>query len=413
MKNLFSAEFFSQNRAALRSKLPENAVLVLTAHGLLQRSADTTIPFSQDKNFWYATGLADPDLVLVMTPSKSYIILPEISAVRALFDGAVDATAAQKRSGVDDVLPAKEGWNQLQSDVHKNTPLVTCLPASNYDQEFGYYRNPARRRLATRLRRMFPGMPLGDAREAFARLRAVKQPAEVAALEQAVRITTSTLDHVRRQSVMAQFAYEYELEAAITHGFRRQGARGHAYDPIVAGGKNAATIHYTANEAPLHNGDLLVVDVGAEFEQYAADITRVIAVGKPSQRQLDVLAAVRDVQQLALSLLRPGIFLRDYEREVALAMGKALQDLKLTSNPSDMAVIRRYYPYATSHFLGLDAHDTGFYNEPLAENMVVTCEPGIHIPEENIGVRLEDDILITKNGVRNLSEHCSYDAYVL
>jgi Xaa-Pro aminopeptidase len=156
-----------------------------------------------------------------------------------------------------------------------------------------------------------------------------------------------------------------------------------------------------------------VVDVGAEVECYAADITRTLSLQPPSDRQQAVLDAVKDVQQAAAAFLQPGVDLKTYENYVATQMGRALVRLGLATNPDDRAALRRYYPHATSHFLGLDVHDVGDYSAPLEPGMVLTCEPGIYIPEEGIGVRLEDDLLVTKTGTQNLSGDCAYDAYVL
>jgi Xaa-Pro aminopeptidase len=172
-------------------------------------------------------------------------------------------------------------------------------------------------------------------------------------------------------------------------------------------------LHYTANNGKIDRNHLVVVDVGAEVENYAADITRTLCVSEPTKRQAEVLAAVRTVQQEALATLKAGILLKDYEQTVTRAMGKALVQLGLSKDKDDYVTLRRYYPHATSHFLGLDVHDVGDYMSVLEPNMVVTCEPGIYIPEEGIGVRLEDDVIITDSGVKNLSADCSYDAYVL
>lgn len=409
----FSTEFFRQNRQSLRKLLGNHQLVVVTAHGVLQRTADTTFPFAQERNFWYLTGIDEPDIVLVLDGAEEFVIAPPVDAVRDVFDGALDAKAVTKRSGITTVLPYAEGWNQLKASLHTHATAHTILPGPVYHQQYALYANPARRRLLERIKRLNPGLDLQDARPALTKLRSVKQPAEIAAITEAVRITTQTIDTLRQQQTLQAFANEYELEAAITAAFRRSGAHGHAYTPIVASGAHATTLHYVANDGRINPGELIVVDVGAEIENYAADITRTLCSRPLTPRQRAVADGVREVQHYAAVLIAPGLQLRDYEAAVATKMGEVLQSLGLVTSTHDTDMIRRYYPHATSHFLGLDVHDVGDYHTPLEPGMVLTCEPGIYIPEEGIGVRLEDDLVVTATGSKNLSASCSYDPSIV
>jgi Xaa-Pro aminopeptidase len=250
-----------------------------------------------------------------------------------------------------------------------------------------------------------PDIQLIDIRTDLAALRMIKQKPELAALQSAIDITTATLNEVLSDDNLAAYQFEYELEADIFRGFRRRGAAGHSFEPIVAGGKNACTLHNVANNASLQTGQLVVCDVGAEIEQYAADITRTVSLGPPSERQRAVYDAVQTVQTYALSLLKPGALLKDVEESVAQFMGEQLVQLKLIKKPTT-EVIREYFPHATSHFLGLNVHDVGDYTKPLEAGIVITCEPGIYVKDEAIGVRIEDDVLITKSGNTVLSAAC-------
>jgi Xaa-Pro aminopeptidase len=231
----------------------------------------------------------------------------------------------------------------------------------------------------------------------------VKQPPEVAAIRHAIDITVDTMIETFVPDRLQQFGHEYELEAALTQGFRSRGARGHAFDPIVAGGKHAATIHNLKNDAPLKAHELIVVDVGAEASHYDADITRTVAFGTPTSRQQAVYDAVLEVQKLAFGRLKPGLTIKESEQQVEQDMGVVLKQLGLITG-NDRASIRTYYPHACSHSLGLDPHDAADYSLPLAPGMVITVEPGIYIPEEGIGVRLEDDVLVTDSGIAILSD---------
>jgi Xaa-Pro aminopeptidase len=184
---------------------------------------------------------------------------------------------------------------------------------------------------------------------------------------------------------------------------------GHAFEPIVAGGPRACTLHNVANSGKLSADELVLMDVGAEIEHYAADITRTISLnGSPSRRQQAVHAAVLEVQEFALGLLKPGILLKEYEQQIEHFMGEKLRELGLIKIITHDGV-RAYYPHATSHFLGLNVHDVGEYDRPLEPGVVMTVEPGIYIASEGIGVRIEDDVLVTPKGPKILSSKLPRD----
>jgi len=396
----FSADFFAGNRQRLRATLPASEpLIVVTANGLLQRSADSAFPFQQDSSFWYLTGLDEPDLTLVMSPAGDYLIVPGRSASRQAFDGSIDANKTATISGVTEILDETAGWERLLRQLRKAGRVATPLPADTYIDHYGLYSNPARRRLLQRCKRLVPGLQVTDIRPNIGRMRMIKQAPEVKAIQSAINVTIDAIENVRSQ--LDTYHYEYEIEADLSRSFRR-GARGHAFEPIVAGGKNACTLHSVSNNDKLIKGTLVVMDVGAEVSHYAADITRMVAYGPVTKRQQSVYDAVLHVQEAAKKLLKPGVDLKSYEQAVEQLIGEQLIKLNVITEPT-RENIRRYYPHACSHFLGLDVHDVGDYQMPLQEGSVITVEPGIYIPEEGIGVRIEDDILITKTGVKVLS----------
>ncbi len=268
------------------------------------------------------------------------------------------------------------------------------------------YTNPARAATVTKPKTYNEELQLLDLGPHLARMRMTKQPAELAAIQAAIDITLASLKDAFRPAKLKKYAYEYELEAEIGYGFRRRGAAGHAFAPIVAGGARACTLHNVANEAPLSADELVVADVGAEVEHYAADITRTVSLSTPSRRQQTVHAAVLETQQYAMSMLKPGILLVNYEHDVEHFLGEKLRELGLIKTISHDNV-RTFCPHATSHFLGLNVHDIGDYERPLEAGVVLTVEPGIYIPGEAIGIRIEDDILITETGHKNLSRKLS------
>ncbi|HZM64633.1 MAG TPA: Xaa-Pro peptidase family protein, partial [Candidatus Saccharimonadales bacterium] len=349
MKEYFGPEFFSGNRERLRQLFTGTAPIVLTANGLLQRASDEAYPFHQDRSFWYLTGIAEPDIMLVMDKQKEYLIVPARESVREAFDGAVDPQALSRISGIQTVLNDKEGWKQLEARLKKVQHVATLAAGPAYLDAWGLYTNPARASVIKRMKEANPSLELLDLRQHLAKMRAVKQPPELAAIQSAIDITVDTLKEVTRSSSLAKYGFEYELEADITRGFRRRGADGHAFEPIVAGGPRACTLHNVANNHALASGELVVLDVGASVQNYAADITRTVVLGgKPSRRQEQIYTAVQEAQTYACGLLKPGTVLKEYEKQMEQFMGEKLRELGLIKT-IDKETVRRYFPHATSH----------------------------------------------------------------
>ena len=236
-------------------------------------------------------------------------------------------------------------------------------------------------------------------------MRAIKQPSEIKALEHAAKLTVDAFEAVKQQ--IATYKYEYEIEADFTAWFRRHDAR-HAYEPIVAAGQAATTLHYIGNNQPFHAKDLVLIDIGARKDGYCADVTRTYAKRQPSKRQVAVHHAVTEAQTEIIGLLRPGLSVREYHEQVDKIMVRACKQIGLVAT-DDETLIRRYMPHAVSHGLGIDTHDALGRPTEFVESMVLTVEPGIYIPEEGVGVRIEDDILVTAQGHRSLTGRLSTD----
>lgn len=406
MESNFTSQFFAGNRARLRELFTGKAPIVVTSNGLLQRGGDSAYPFAQDANFWYLTGIDDPDILLVMDRGKEYLIVPNRSISREAFDGAIAYDALKTISGISTIYNDTDGWKQLSARVNKVKHIATVAPVPAYIEHYGLFANPARAALVSRLKSYKNELELLDLGSHLSRLRMIKQPAEVAAIQKAIDITASSLNVALKSSKLAKYKYEYELEAELSRSFRRLGSDGHAFEPIVASGERACTLHNVKNCSSLDDNQLVVVDVGAEVEHYAADITRTVSMGSISRRQKAVYNAVLEVQNYAITLLRPGTLLKDYEQLVEHFMGEKLRELGLIKTINHENV-RKYYPHATSHFLGLNVHDVGDYDRPLEAGIVLTVEPGIYIKQESIGVRIEDDVLITPTGNKILSNKLS------
>lgn len=376
-----------------------NGVVVLTAFTRMQLTNDSAAPFEQESNFWWLTGLNEPDWLLVIDVGgqKSWLVYPDLSEAQRVFNGEIGMHEAQTISGVDEVISQTEVMGLLRA-LSKHYKMVHLVGPSLAESTAEFVLNPAPKRLQIRLARIFN--TVHDIRSDMTRLRRIKQPEEIFALQNAIDITAAAFNHVRR--TIDEYDSEFEIEAELSAQFRRAGAKGHAFAPIIAGGKRACTLHYDRNSEPLGAVGLVLIDAGAR-RIYPADITRTYACGRLTPRQREVHASVREALVQISALLRPGLALRDYLEDSSDIMKNALRRLGLLQDTADTAVFRRYFPHAISHGLGVDVHDSLGQPEYFETGMVVTVEPGIYIPEEAIGIRLEDDILITEEGHRILS----------
>lgn len=400
---MFTADFFIGNRTKLRQLFTGTAPIVITAHGALQMGADEAFPFHQDRSFFYLTGIDEAGVILVMDKGKEYLIIPQREAVMEKFDGAIIPEELSRISGIQTIYDQKEGWRHLTARLKKVRHVATLGASPRFIDYLGLYTNPSRADLIQRMKEISPGIEVLDLRTHLSRMRMVKQDVERVAIQRAINVTLGTIKEITRPKQLSKYAYEYEIEADLSRGFRRQGTMGHAFPPIVASGVRACMLHYKKNSEALATGDLLILDVGAEADFYAADIARTVVLGgKASRRQQLVHEAVKDAQDHAYTLLKPGVVMRHYEKQMEEFMGEKLRELGLLKTITSQGV-RQYFPHATSHFLGLDTHDAGDYDAPLEPGVILTVEPGIYIPEESLGVRIEDNILITENGNENLS----------
>ncbi len=401
---MFKADFFAGNRRELLRRT-KSKLIVIPAHQTMQRNLDNTYAFRQESNFWYLCGIEKPDCILVLSEIKgkqeTFVILPQRDAIEEFFDGAIDGAELAKISGIKTILPQREGWQKLGELLQKHAAVGVLKPMQQ--RHFNIAMNPARAQLIAKMKRRARNLKIEDVRAALSQMRMIKQPVEIKAIQKAIDITNDTLLEIFRSNWYKKYAAEYELDADISAGFRRRGASGHGFTPIIANGAKTCTIHPTGNSSPLESGALLLVDLGAEIYNYTADISRTMPIGgNMTARQQQVFNAVADIQQYAYSLLKPGQNYMEYEKLVETYMGKKLIELGLIKTATRKN-IRTYFPHRTSHSLGLDPHDPADYSGDIQENMMLTVEPGIYIPEEGIGVRLEDDVLITKTGCKILS----------
>lgn len=395
-------EFFTRNRRALVAALQKRrgfeGLIVIAGSGQMQISADRTFVFEQEGSFLYLTGLDEPGAVLVIDNHEQYLIVPKRSVSRIAFEGAVDAKAILQTSGISDVYESTEGWERLTRRLNKIKHVATLQAPDTYIESIDTYTNPARAHLVKRLKSVAKGVRILDARPEIAQLRMIKSEYEVGLIEQAIAHAKKLFTAIERQRLAAE--NERDLLAEITR-IRIKDGLINAYEPIIASGANAVTLHYVANNSPIDKKGLLLLDIGVKYQHYSADISRTVSYA-PNKRQRAVYDAVLAIQQEIIAILKPGVTFKECELHVMQLMGEKLRELGLIKTISNEA-IRQYYPHSISHFLGIDVHDVGDYSRPMEPGMVITVEPGIYIPQEGIGVRLEDDVLITQNGCRNLS----------
>ncbi len=390
-----TSKLFIANRKRLISKLPAGAAVILVGNNLVQRSRDAHFAFRQDSSFYWATGIDEPGYLFWLSGTDEILIKPTLTDIQKLWQGGeVSDVELTRITGIKNTISEAEFWPHLSSvkniyfDLDKNSA------------------QPQRYQIHRRLKRAFPEAEFSDIRPMLAELRSIKSKKEIELIKRAIAVTRAGLNFAR--SATKPGKKEFELEAVLEAEFKLLGGRT-SFSSIVAAGKNACTIHYEGNDSELTSGDLVLLDVGAEYANYAADVSRTWPVdGQFSKRQLEVYKAVRSVQKAATLLMIPGQTFRQFETEVRDMMGEELVNLgliksKYADEKAHQEAIFKYFPHATTHFLGLDVHDVGRFDQPWETGMVLTCEPGIYIPKEGIGVRLENDILVTDTGAVDLT----------
>jgi len=388
------AKVYIQRRQKL-TQILNNELVVLTAFSAMQQTNDSAGPFVQESSFFWLTGITDPSWKLVVSEEKSWLVSPTKSEIHRIFDGGMSADDAKTVSGVDEVI-YEDDLKALLKDLGNEYSIVRTILRHPYSSDYDFVLNPALQKLHSQLQRFFPQVI--DCRKELSKLKAIKSSEEIELMQRAIDISIDGFNKVHES--LATLKHEYEVEATLTYAFRSAGSEGHAYEPIAGTGKNACTLHYIANNDPLPTNGMVLIDAGARVGGYAADITRTYAIGNPSQREKDVHAEVERAHAAIISLIQPKTSVKEYSEKVDEIMKKALENLSLLKAPDDY---RRYFPHAISHGLGIDVHDSLGSYETFQPGMVLTVEPGIYIPEEGIGVRIEDDILVTTDGNRNLS----------
>ena len=405
-KNLFVS-----NRKNFSNNLNKKSIAIFNANDEFPRSGDQTHVFKQNADLFYLTGIDQEQTILILFPDcpnplyKEVLFLRQTSEYIAVWEGhKYTIEEARKASGIESIFWIDEFWNIFQSVIHYAETIY--LNTNENDRYF--HQTPYRDlRFILDLKQRFPLHHYERAAPILRKLRAIKSDTEIELTQKACNITRDAF--IRILKFIKPGVKEYEIEAEIIHEFIRQGGTGHAYSPIIASGVNANILHYNDNNQICKDGDVILFDFGAEYANYNADLSRSVPVnGRFTKRQKDVYNSVLRVMNEAKKMLVAGTIWNDYQDEVGKVMESELITLGLldkhdvAKQDPAMPLYKKYFMHGVSHHLGLDVHDFASRYEPFAVGNILTCEPGIYIQEEGLGIRLENDILITANGNTDL-----------
>lgn len=416
---LIDQKLFIENRKRFTAQLKPGALAIFNSNEVMPRNGDASYEFKQNSDMFWLTGIDQEECAVVIFPDcpveayREALFLKRTNEHIAVWDGhkytKEEGTAA---SGIKNVFWMDEFDGLMRAVINMASYVYLNTNENDRASNTASYKDLS---FALQMRERFPLHHYERAAPIMQRLRSVKSPLEVEYMKHAVELSNKMFQRVLK--FIKPGVKEYEVEAEVIHEFVRNGGTGHSFTPIVASGKNACVLHYVDNADTCKDGDLVLLDTGAEYGNYISDMTRTFPVnGRFTKRQKEVYNAVLRVMREAKKMLKPGVLLMEYHGEVCKVMEKELVDLGLLTmndiknqNPAWPA-FKKYYMHGTSHFLGLDVHDVGMRYEPMQSGMMFSCEPGIYIPEEGLGIRLENEILITDNGCIDLMEHIPLEA---
>lgn len=399
-----SSGVFSQNRKRYLEQMPEGSVSVFAGNDPLPANADGTYGFIQNSTFFYLTGIDQEDGYLILVKGEGeWLFIKETSELIRIWDGdKLSQEEARAVSGIQNIHWLRDFREVLDQKVKEKTEVYLHRDTMQLSR-FRSFRSKEKW-LADRFQEKYPQVEIRNPERIVNRLRLFKTENELACLQKAIDITHKGL--MRAARFIEPGKYEFEVEAEITHEFMMNRSRFHAFMPIVASGANTCVLHYVDNNKQCRNGELLLIDFGAEYGNYKADMTRTLPVnGKFTDRQAEVYTSVLSVMKTLKGLMVNGNTVINLKKEALDLAGRELVKLRLVSAAelkSSPEIVNKYLPHGVSHPLGIDVHDVGDKSTPFAPGMVLTLEPGIYIREEEIGIRLENDILITESGNTDL-----------
>tara|TARA_B110000093_G_scaffold132341_1_gene141544 strand:- start:373 stop:1665 length:1293 start_codon:yes stop_codon:yes gene_type:complete len=401
------SSFYSNTRNAFIQAMKPNSIAVFNSNDTYPVSADSVLPFEQQRDIFYLTGVDQEESILLLFPEAVDPKMREILFVRetndhiAVWEGAkLSKNQATNRSGIETIF-----WLQ---DFDRILDQLSAFNETFYFNTNEHYRQAVETqtredRFIKKCKELYPAHGVAKSNPILQKLRAVKTAEEIDQIQTACNITEKGFR--RLLDFVKPGVWEYEIEAELCHEFLRNRSKGFAYTPIIASGNSANVLHYTENKAQCKTGELILLDVAAEYGNYKSDLTRTIPVsGTFTERQKAVYNAVLRVKNEATKLLVPGTIWKEYHKEVGELMTSELLGLGLLDRADvqnqdpEQPAYKKYFMHGTSHHIGLDTHDYGLLHLPMEANMVFTVEPGIYIAEEGFGVRLEDDVVVQAQG---------------
>ena len=389
-------KLLTDHRKGLIKQLKSKELIIVFAASVVKYPRN----YLQDNNFKYLTGLDIPDAILVISKQKKPVMelfiergIPEMEVwvgKKMMKEEATKASGIEKISFLDE-FERKIGFYMAPSfKVHTNVGYNSIDKPLNKQQNFIF-----------KAKQHFPHITAVDMTKIMIPLRSVKTKWEIEQMQKAIDVTGEGIKNIIKKSKVGMM--EYELEAILQYEVTRKGLRHMGFKPIIAAGGNAATLHYEQNNSKIRKDEMVLLDVGAACNGYSADISRTFPVsGKFTKRQKEVYSEVLIINKKIIKMVKPGIGMKELNEKTVELIQKALIKLKLIKDKKNY---RKYYMHSVGHHLGMDTHDLGARDSVLEIGNVITIEPGIYIPEEKIGVRIEDDILVTKTGYKNLSEN--------
>ena len=407
---------FINNRSLLANKLKENSIAIFNSNDVMPTNSDGTMPFKQNSDLFWLTGVDQEESLFAMTKKngkiEEFLFVKETNEIIAIWEGAkLSKESATKNSGIKNVywlsdiekLLNKEIANTVSLYLNKNIHSRATSLVQTRDDRF-----------REQIMKSFPDKSIDEIAPIMHELRFIKSDLEIGLMQKACDITEKGLRRIL--PIIKPGIAEFEIEAELMHEFLSNRSAGFAYQPIIGSGLDSCVLHYIDNNKRCLDGDILLMDFGAEYANYASDLTRTVPVnGRFSERQKNIYNAVHRVMKEATNMLRPGTDHKKMQQEVIKIMEEELIGLGLFSrldvknqDPKNPCY-RKYFMHGTSHSLGLDVHDVGDTTTPMQPGMVFTCEPGIYIREEGIGIRLENDILVTSGDPDDLMKNIPID----
>jgi len=403
---------FEKNRQKLKRRLPTLSLAILVSNDEMPRTADQFYPYRQNSDLFYLTGIEQPKTILCICPDFPNHLYHEILFIeksteyqQTWFGNKLNFEEASKISGIKSIFWLNEFEKVLSELMHHARHILLSFHenARSFDEV------PLRDvRYTEKIKSLFPLHRYERLGPLIAELRQIKEPEEIELIQKAEGIAGKTFQKIA--GILKPGINEYDIEAEMISEFIHNGSTGNAFSPIVASSKNACVLHYSSNNDICKDGDLVLIDIGAEYGNYNSDITRTFPVnGKFSKRQLEIYNSVLRIYEKIISILKPGTTIEklnidsiEFFEEELINIG-VIKKKDISKQDPEKPLYKNFSLHSISHFLGLDVHDSGNKNDILMPGMVLTCEPGIYIREEGIGIRLENDILITSKGCLNLT----------